>query len=352
MTTILPSPQPPRVGARALTIALLAGVAILLLPFISGLMGAGILYVIAEPLLRRFSARRTRRVAALATVLVLLAVLVIPGVWIFTELLLQIPDAIRGLQRSAAYQQLLVLQIGDLDIGGQVQAATSDVVRWSSRQTLALLGGVMGATINLVIALFGTYYLLMSGDRLWEHSRRMLPFCPTTSEVLRVRFHRVTEAMVIGVVVTGASQGTLVGLALWLFGFDHALFWGALTAACSVIPMFGSGIVWLPATGLLLMQGRIGAALGLLLFGSLIVSNVDNAIRLVVYNRVSQIHPMVTLVGAFAGVNAFGLAGLLIGPLVLLYAIELLRIYENGESAMDSPALPGDPATAAATAVA
>ena len=331
------APIQPRVGARALTIALLAGVAILLLPFISGLMGAGILYVIAEPLLRRISARRTRRVAAVATVLVLLGVLVIPGVWIFTELLLQVPDAIRSLQRSAAYQQLLAMRIGDVDVGAQIQTAASDVVRWSSRQTFALLSGVMSATVNLVIALFGTYYLLMSGDRLWEHSRRMLPFCPTTSELLRVRFHRVTEAMVLGVVVTGAAQGTLVGLALALAGFDHALFWGALTAACSVIPMFGSGIVWLPATALLLMQDRFGAALALAGFGIVVVSNIDNAIRLFVYRRVSHVHPMVTLVGAFAGVNAFGLAGLLIGPLVLLYSIELLRIYENGEVPGDSP---------------
>lgn len=327
----------PRVGARALTIALLAGVALLLLPFISGLLGAGILYVIAEPLLRRFSARRTRRLAALATVLVLLAALVLPGIWIFTELLLQIPDTLRSVQRSAAYQQLLGLHIGDLDIGAQVQAATADVVRWSSRQTFALLGGMMSATINLVIALFGTYYLLMSGDRLWEHSRRMLPFCPTTSELLRVRFHRVTEAMVLGVVVTGAAQGILVGLALALTGNEHPLFWGALTAVCSVIPMFGSGIVWLPASALLLMQDRAAAAIALLAFGVLVVSNVDNAIRLVVYKRVSQIHPMVTLVGAFAGVNAFGLAGLLIGPLVLLYAIELLRLYEHGELDAGAP---------------
>ena len=320
-----------RIGARALTIALLAAVAILLLPFISGLLGAAILYVIAEPLLRRLSAVRTRRVGAVVAVLVLFVALVLPGVWLFTELLVQIPDAIRELQRSALYLQLMALRIGDVDIGAQLQAATSDVVRWSSRQTLALLGGIMSATVNLVIALFGTYYLLMSGDRMWAHSMRMLPFEATTSERLRVRFHRVTEAMVLGVVVTGAAQGTLVGGAFALLGFEHALFWGAVTAVCSVVPMFGSGIVWLPASLLLLAQQRLGASIALLAFGALIVSNIDNALRLVVYKRISAVHPMVTLVGAFAGVNAFGLAGLLIGPLILLYAIELLRPYDVGE---------------------
>ena len=314
-----------RVGARALTVALIAGVALLLLPFISGLLGATILYVIAEPLLRRLSAVRTRRVAAVMTVVALFALLVLPGIWLFTELLAQIPDSVMQLQRSAAYQRLMALHVGDLDLGAQLQAATSDAVRWSSRQTLALLGGVMGATVNLVIALFGTYYLLMSGDHMWAQSVRMLPFEPTMSERLRVRFHRVTEAMVLGVVVTGAAQGTLVGAAFAVLGLEHALFWGALTAACSVIPMFGSGIVWVPAALLLFAQDRVGASVGLLAFGGFVVSNVDNALRLFVYRRVSEVHPMITLVGAFAGVNAFGLSGLLIGPLILLYAIELIR---------------------------
>ena len=319
-------------GARALTIALLAGVALVLLPFISGLLGAGILYVIAEPLLRRLSAVRARRVAALVTVFVLFAVLVLPGIWLFTKLLAQIPESVRELQRTVLVQQLLALRIGGLEIGSQLQSAASDVVRWSSRQTLDALGGILSATVNLVIALFGTYYLLMSGDRLWEQSVRVLPFDAATSERLRLRFHRVTEAMVLGVVVTGAAQGTLVGVAFALLGFDNALFWGAVTAVCSIVPMFGSAIVWLPAAVLLFAQRHFGGAVALAAFGALVVSNTDNALRLIVYKRVSEVHPMVTLVGAFAGVNAFGLAGLLIGPLILLYAIELLRPSDAGES--------------------
>jgi predicted PurR-regulated permease PerM len=91
--------------------------------------------------------------------------------------------------------------------------------------------------------------------------------------------------------------------------------------------------VWLPASAFLLLQQRIGAALALAGFGVLIVSNIDNALRLVVYRRVSHIHPMVTLVGAFAGANAFGLAGLVLGPLVLSYALELARVYARVEPA-------------------
>jgi predicted PurR-regulated permease PerM len=55
-----------------------------------------------------------------------------------------------------------------------------------------------------------------------------------------------------------------------------------------------------------------------------------------VYRRVSNIHPMVTLVGAFAGIKYFGLPGLLLGPLAIAYFFELMRFYqlEYGDGAV------------------
>lgn len=88
------------------------------------------------------------------------------------------------------------------------------------------------------------------------------------------------------------------------------------------------------------------AAMTLGILGVLVVSNVDNALRLVENRRVSQIHPMITLVGAFAGVRAFGLAGLVIGPLIMSVALELVRLSRSA----GTPAVPApDSAVAVAT---
>ena len=323
-----------RLGAKAVTLALFLGVAVLLWPYVTGLLGGAVLYVVARPLLTHLVRRRARRAAALVTVMALFVILVLPGIWIFTEAVGQIPDAIRSVTSSPEVQRLMTLRIGSMDVGPQLERAAAEVLRWGSRQTIGALSALLAATINLVIALFGAYYLLMSGERLWERVKPMLPFCPTTSELLRIRFHKVTEAMLLGVVLAAVAQGTLVGVALALLGFSHALFWGAVTACASILPMFGSALVWFPASGFLLLQQRYGAALALAAFGVVIVSNIDNALRLVVYRRVSQIHPMVTLVGAFAGVSAFGLAGMVLGPLVLSYALELARVHIAGDPAV------------------
>ena len=316
-------------GVKVVTIAVVAGVALLLLPYLSGLLGAGVLYVIAAPLVHRMDPAGRGRWAPLLAVLALFAVLVLPGAWVAVSLLAQLPDAIQSIQGNAAVQRLMAVRMGAIDIGTHLRDAASEIITWSSRQTLAAVGSMMEVTLNLVIALFGAYYLLLAADRLWDRTRAALPFATATSERLRVRFHRTTEAMLLGVVLTGAAQGTVVGVAFAFLGLPNPLLWGVVTAFASVLPMFGSALVWLPASLVLMAQQRYGAAALLAILGALLVSNLDNALRLVVYRRVSQIHPMVTLVGAFAGVRAFGIAGILLGPLLLSYAIELLRVREE-----------------------
>ncbi len=314
-------------GAKSLTIALAIAIGLLVLPFLAGLIGAAVLYVVALPVVSRLDPSRRHRAAPVVTMFTLFVMLVLPGLWLMAELLAQIPDAVQSLQHSPTVTQLMALRLGDLNVGSVLSQASSEIIGWSSRQTMTALYGAVNATLNLIIALFGAYYLLTSKDLLWEHLKESLPFDSATCELLRVRFFRVTEAMLIGVVLTCAAQGALVGAAFALLGIQQPLLWGAVTAVASILPMFGSALVWFPAVVILLAQDHAGQAVFLFVVGVALISNVDNALRLAVYRRVSQVHPMVTLVGAFAGVRAFGLAGLLVGPLVLSYGLELFRIY-------------------------
>jgi predicted PurR-regulated permease PerM len=75
------------------------------------------------------------------------------------------------------------------------------------------------------------------------------------------------------------------------------------------------------------LDGNYGRAIGLALWGVLVVGNVDNVIRPMVFRRWAKIHPFVTIIGAFAGIQYFGLLGLLIGPLAISYFFELIRMY-------------------------
>jgi predicted PurR-regulated permease PerM len=158
--------------------------------------------------------------------------------------------------------------------------------------------------------------------------RAFVPFSPDAADQLAVRFASITEAAVLGSLVAGASQGITVGLAFWLVGLPNPGFWGGVTALVSILPILGSSLVWLPGVAVLLLDQRPGAALVLALIGVIVSSNVDNLVRPVVYRRVSGLHPMASLLGAFAGMELFGLIGLVLGPLGIAYCVELLRLYE------------------------
>jgi predicted PurR-regulated permease PerM len=178
-----------------------------------------------------------------------------------------------------------------------------------------------------VIAFFGLYYLLRSSAGTWVRARSLVPFSPATVDLLSTRFFTVTEAMLLGTALVALVQGTIVGVGFAAVGLPDPLFWGTVTAFASVLPVLGSALVWLPAVIVLVLQFRYGAAVALLAFG-LAASSVDNLIRPLVYRRVSDIHPMITLLGAFAGVRYFGLVGLLLGPLAIAYLFELLGAYQ------------------------
>jgi predicted PurR-regulated permease PerM len=132
----------------------------------------------------------------------------------------------------------------------------------------------------------------------------------------------------------------LIGVGFWVVSLSNPLFWGTVTAFASILPVLGSALVWLPAVFVIVMQGRYGAAITMLVIGGVIASNIDNLIRPFVYRRVSNIHPLITLVGAFAGVKYFGLLGLLLGPLAIAYLFELLRFYREEYGTADDVRAP------------
>jgi predicted PurR-regulated permease PerM len=230
-------------------------------------------------------------------------------------------------------------------VGAQIEAVGSRVVAWMGASALGLIGTATRLGIQLTIAFFGLYYLLLAPRSAWRGVRPFIPFSTKNAERLRERFRDVTVSTLIGTGLTAAVQGFLVGLAFWVVGIPNAIFWGVVTVVLAILPVVGSGLVWGPGAIALAIEGRYGAAIGLAIWGIIVVGNVDNIIRPMVFRRWAQIHPFITIIGAFAGINYFGLLGLLIGPLAISYFFELIRMYreeyleeeEAGEDVISHP---------------
>jgi predicted PurR-regulated permease PerM len=335
---------------RAAFLILLLGLGLMvaLAPYASGLIGGLVLYVIFVPVQRWLTRRLPAQAAAGLVVALALILIVVPTLSFAGLVANQAQSIATGVIRGPLLDRLAQLKVGELELGPRLAGLGEQIVSWIGASAFGLLGTATRIGLNLTIALFITYYMLIGGGAAWKSLKPYIPFSPASADVLRDRFRDVTISTVIGTGLIACIQGALVAGGFWLTGLSNALFWGLVTVVFAILPVVGSGLVWGPGALTLLLDGRYGAAITLVVIGVVIVGNVDVLIRPAVFRRYAQIHPLVTLVGAIGGVGYFGLLGILIGPLAVSYFFELIRMYQaeylSSSQASQWPPVPSPPA--------
>ena len=314
---------------RAAWLILALGLALLwaLWPFTTGLIGAPVLYVVFAPVQRRLVRYMGSGIAGGIVVLLAIVLVVAPLASVIGLVASEAQDMASGVIRSPLLTRIREIRVGPYQVGAQLEALGSSLVSWIGSSAVGFIGTATRLGIQLTISFFGLFYLLVAPRQAWRGLRPFIPFSTASAEILRERFEDVTISTLVGTGLTAVVQGVLVGLGFWVTGLGNAPFWGVVTVIFSILPVVGSGLVWIPGVAALAIEGHYGYAIGLAILGLVAVGNVDNLIRPYVYRRWAQIHPFVTVIGAFAGIRFFGLLGLLIGPLAISYFFELIRMY-------------------------
>ena len=316
-----------RQRAAVLIVLLGVGLTVALWPFITGLIGAPVLYVIFAPVHRWLARRLKPGVAALLVVLLAVLLVIGPGASFITLVATEAQGMIEGVLRSPLMDRLRTLRVGHYDVGAQLEQLSQRAVSWLGTGVLGLVGTATRLGIQFTVALFGFYYLLCDPAGAWSGVRPFIPFSTESAEVLRKRFKDVTTSTLVGTFLTSGVQGVLVGIAFWVTGLANPVFWGVITVVVAILPVVGSGLVWAPGAASLALAHQYGWAAAMVVWGMVVVGQVDNVVRPMVFRRYARIHPFVTVIGAFAGLQYFGLLGLLIGPLAISYFFELIRMY-------------------------
>jgi predicted PurR-regulated permease PerM len=313
-----------------------------------------VLYIVFAPVYLALARRLNPGVAAGITLAFALTVIVVPGGLLIGLIAAEAQGMAAGVADSPVLDRLRDLRIGPYDIGGQLQQISTRVVSFLGASLLALVGTATRLALQLTIAFFGLFYLLIEPDRVWLTVRPFIPFSTENADRLKQRFKDVAASTLIGTFATALVQGAAVGVAFAAAGLANPLFWGVVTVIVAILPVVGSGLIWGPGAIALALDHRYGWAVALAVWGVIVVGNIDNVIRPMVFRRWARIHPFVTVIGAFAGLRYFGLLGLLIGPLAISYFFELIRMYREeyllGGSAPTDAALPPAPEGGAAPA--
>src|SRR5258705_68745 len=243
---------------RAAVVVLLLGLALgwALAPYATGLIGIPVLYVIFAPAHRWLARRVKPTLAATLVVLLGLFLIVVPGVSFAGLVVNEAQQIASGVVKSPILARLSQLRIGGTDLGPELANLGRNIVGWLGTGAFTLVGTATRLALNLTIAFFGLYYLLLRPGHTWEAVRPYIPFSALNADKLQQRFKDVTISTLIGTGLTAAVQGLLVAVGFALTGLPNAGFLGVVTVVVAILPVVGSGLVLGPGGLSLGLEGR------------------------------------------------------------------------------------------------
>lgn len=200
-------------------------------------------------------------------------------------------------------------------------------------QSLAATGGnfvlgALGTVIHFFMMLFLLFFLLRDGRQMLGRVVRLLPMNPQRRRDLLKLIGDTTRAVVYSEIMTAIAQGVLIGIGFAISGLPSAIVFGALAAVLALLPVGGSALVWVPAATYLAASSQWGWAIFMLIWG-MGVSVSDNLMRPLLISTQAPVSTLAVFVGVIGGISAFGMIGVIIGPVLLTVIAALLRFLDD-----------------------
>ncbi len=323
---------------------------VILRPFFSELLWAGVLTVVFLPLFRKVlrMSRGRRTIASLITCLLILLLFVLPVSWIAVAITQQsiglyqdIQASMQGeaaarlqeFQRRPGVQWVLAqsskwLGTRRLSLRQAIEQSLTAISRFLVGQTPSLLRGFGQLLLGFLLVFIVMFFLFRDGHLLLKLVETSNPLPAAYESEIIKKFQDVSYATFFGSILTAMVQGLAGSILFWALGITSPLFWGAIIAFVSLIPMVGAFLVWLPWCGYLLLIGQTGRGIALLLIGGLVVSSIDNILKPYIIQGRTDMHPLLVFLSVLGGMQAFGFQGIIIGPLTVALFVSFLSFYQ------------------------
>jgi predicted PurR-regulated permease PerM len=338
-------------------ILLLAGISAAFLwivwPFYGAVFWATVLAILFRPLYRRTlgSMRHRPTMAALATVLLVVLIVILPLIFIVTLLVQEATGIYARIQAGELnpgryFEQLLealpawvvnLLHTFRLTDPGVLRERLSGSLLRASQlvaaQALTIGQSTLDFVVSLAIMLYLLFFLLRDGERLSTRIKAAIPLRADQMRDVLDTFTVVIRATIKGNVLIAIVQGLLGGLMFWFLGIHAAALWAVVMAFLSLLPAVGTALVWVPVALYLLLTGATWQAIVLLVYGALVISSVDNILRPIVVGKDTEMPDYVVLISTLGGLAVFGPNGFVIGPVIAAMFIAAWASFSASRSA-------------------
>jgi predicted PurR-regulated permease PerM len=323
---------------------------LILSPFITPILLAVVAVTLFHPLYdalkRRLGDRRN--LAAFVMCFSLTILIIIPTFLLANTLVSEIQRAMGDYQKwnvqvagsaktiAAWNRARRILGLPQTDLRSSIDTAVHEGGMFLVRNSSTILAGFAGIVADFFIMIFTLFFLFRDGHSFLRQIKEVIPLSRSHKNLMVDRLEEMIRATFFGTFITALAQGIATGLILWLLGFHNAFLWASMAAFTSMVPMVGTGLVWVPATLYLLLTESWGRALVLALYGALVISTLDNIVRPFVIHKTSQgMHALLIFFGILGGIAIFGFSGLILGPVIIVFLVTILDMvrleFETGE---------------------
>lgn len=322
---------------------------LILRPFAHTIIFAIILASLFYPLHSRMvgwcSGRRS--LAALISIVVITFVIILPLLVFFSALTTQAVQSINRVNdwiRAGNLQRLMedgrmltytawleehasFVDLKKIDIQGNLLQFSKNFGQYLLSQGANLLGDVLGIVSRFFIMMFIIFYLLRDGAEMVRQIKYLAPMREEQEDRIIDRIRAVARSALLGSFVVALGQGISGGIGLSIVGIP-GFFWGAMMGFTSLIPLVGTALIWVPAVVYLALLGKWKAMAFLIAWCVLVVGSFDNFLRPYLMKGQSGMSPFYIFLSIIGGVQYFGLAGIIYGPLILAFTMVMLYIYQ------------------------
>ena len=337
--------------ALLIIIVLTAVIVYATLPYLNYFFGAFILYIIFRPLYQFFvkKARLPKQLSAALVITISIFVLLVPlyyllniiigEIWLLLFGEVSIFEYIQsGGQSLTYYLSKLDIPLSKFDIPNgtlqmkiqeRVMNISSEAINYTSMFILGSIQSLSHQSISLLIMYFLLYYLLTQEDSIFVHKiYAAIPFNEENTATLIDEFRRIVRTTITSSGAVVLVQGAILTITFLIFDIQGAFLWGALATILAFVPVFGSTLIWVPATIIQLFEGNYVAGVAILAAG-LVASVMDSFLRPLIQKKVGEIHPFLSLIGIIVGVSLFGLIGIVVGPLLVSYFVLTVEMFSR-----------------------
>lgn len=219
------------------------------------------------------------------------------------------------------------LKAEDVDLQGLIEQTVSAATSFVVEHAPSLLAGFGGLVYGFLMVFIAMFFLFRDGPTIMEFVRTSSPLPAVYETEIIQKFEDVSYATFYGSILTALVQGVAGALLFWTLGISSPLFWGALIAFVSLVPIVGASLVWVPMSIYLLLSGQTTRGVLLLVIGGLVVSSIDNVLKPAIIRGRTDMHPLLVFLSVLGGLEAFGFLGVLLGPLVVAIFLSFLNFY-------------------------